>query len=330
MTISSDDRRILVTGSAGFLGGYVVRRLVGNGRMIRRHARTAVHDGRDLGGAVEFVTGDLIDLAACKAAVRGCHVVVHVASSLRGSTSSLFLNNVVAMRRLIAAALNEKVEKFVHISSIAVHGIDHLRRDAVVDERCPLDPCPHLRDPYTFSKIVQEQVAWEAHEKHGLPVTVIRPGVIFGPGRDILAARVGLRLGGVMVRMGGRQRLPYIYVENCAAAIAAAALAPNVSGHSFNVVDDELPTGRRLLRAYRRFGGRVRTIGIPYMAIRPLSWMAERYSSWSQGMIPTVITRYKSDAMWKSLHYSNSRAKELLDWVPETGLQEALRRSLQT
>lgn len=326
---SSQPKRILVTGSAGFLGQHVVRRLLGDGCVVRCQTRTASPNAAVANGQTEFVAGDLIDERACEAAVLGCDVVVHLASSLRGSVSALFLNNVLATRRLIAAALKENVQKFVHISSIAVLGVGHLRRGSVVNEGLPLDPQPHLRDPYTFSKIVQEQVVWESHAKRGLPVIVVRPGVIYGPGRDILAARVGLRLGDVMLRMGGRQKLPYVYVENCARAIAAAAEALDLNGAAVNVIDDELPTGRRLLKAYRRSGGRVRIIGIPGLAIGPLSWLVEKYSAWSNGMIPPVISRYRSDAMWKSLHYGNSRAKELLGWHPEVGLEQAVARTLR-
>ena len=152
--------RILVTGGAGYLGQHVVRRLVHEGRLVRCHARSASQwAGPDAGigggtdGQVEFVAGDLIDEQVCERAVLGCDVVVHVASSLRGSVSALFLNNVVATRRLIAAALKNNVKRFVHVSSIAVQGVGHLPRGSIVDEDCPLEPNPHWRDPYTYSKI---------------------------------------------------------------------------------------------------------------------------------------------------------------------------------
>jgi len=139
-----------------------------------------------------------------------------------------------------------------------------------------LDPLPHLRDPYTYSKICQEQIAWEAWAEYRLPLVVIRPGVIYGPGRDCLGGRVGIRLGKLMVVMGGRQQMPYTHVANCAAAIVRAGTQAGVEGKAFNIVDDELPTGRDLTRQYRSKVGGIRRVVLPRWAVAA----ASRLSVW--------------------------------------------------
>jgi nucleoside-diphosphate-sugar epimerase len=184
-----------------------------------------------------------------------------------------------------------------------------------------------MRDSYTYSKIAEEKVAWEAY-REGLPLVVVRPGVIYGPGRGCLSSRVGLRLGKLMARMGGDQALPYTFVDNCAGAIELTGRTPGVEGEAFNVIDDELPTGRDLLSRYRRAVEPLRVLPIPRWAIMPLSRLCESYHTWSAGQLPSVLTPYKSMAQWKPLRYTNARAKGVLGWEPEIGLVDGLQQTL--
>jgi nucleoside-diphosphate-sugar epimerase len=149
--------------------------------------------------------------------------------------------------------------------------------------------------------------------------------VIYGPGRSLLSSRVGISVGPVLLQIGGSQPLPYCYVENCAAAVKQAGLVPGIEGEVFNVVDDDLPTGGEIVRTLRRHGSRVRPVRIPSRAIGPLSTLYEWYSRWSQGQLPDVITRYKSEAIWKPLWYSNTKAKRRLNWRPKVKTTDGLR-----
>jgi nucleoside-diphosphate-sugar epimerase len=203
-----------------------------------------------------------------------------------------------------------------------------LARNAFLDEECPVDPAGHLRDPYTYSKILQEEIAWEISRAEGLPLVVVRPGVIFGDERGALSHRVGLQLGGLLLRMGGRQRVPFTYVDNCAEAVKLAGLSSGIDGQIFNVVDDDLPTGRQVLRRYRKAGRKFRVVGIPQFATNWLAAFNEWYSARTEQQIPAVLTRYRVQAMWKPLQYSNDRAKQQLGWRPSTSFDEAFKRTM--
>jgi nucleoside-diphosphate-sugar epimerase len=321
-----------LTGATGFLGGRILGQLLDEGMEVRCLVRTDDAADRLRGAAgpgrvdrLEFVRGSLGRINGSDGLLEGCDVVYHAASSLSGAAAGLFANNVVAMRRLVEACGRSGVKRLVLVSSMGVYGTGHLRSGGVVDEQCPLDPAPHLRDPYTYSKVAQEEVAWEAFREGGLPLAVVRPGNIFGPGRDPVTARVGLRVGNFVLRMGGRQAMPYTYVENCARAVLLAGTVPGVEGEAFNVVDDDLPTGRWLLKRYRREVGRLPALGVPRWAIQPLSRSWEWYHRWSHGQLPAVLTRYKSAAMWKPLRYSNAKAKARLGWEPTVGMEEGMR-----
>jgi nucleoside-diphosphate-sugar epimerase len=217
--------------------------------------------------------------------------------------------------------------RFVLVSSLGVHASGGLRAGDVLDEDCPLDPEPHLRDAYTYSKLAQEQAARKACRAGGLPLVVIRPGVIYGPGRDCLSSRVGLRVGGLFVRMGGRQRLPYTFVDNCADALVLAGTVPGVAGEAFNIVDDNPPTGRELLRRYQAVVSPVHGVAVPGWAIGSLSLACEWYHRWSRGLVPAVITPYKSRALWNPLCYSNAKAKARLGWRPLVNFDQGLEQT---
>jgi nucleoside-diphosphate-sugar epimerase len=279
-------------------------------------------------GTLEVVRGSLTRPEFCDRAVAGCDTVYHVAAELNGATAVLFLGNVVATRVLADAAARAGVRRFVLVSSLGVYGTAGIPTGGVLDETCPLDPAAHLRDPYSYSKVAQEKVAWAAYHAGQLPLVVVRPGVIYGPGRDCLTGRVGLRLGRLVVVMGGQQPMPYTHVANCARAVVLAGEAAGVEGQAFNVVDDDLPTGRDLVRRYRAEVGGVRPVTVPRWAIGPLSGLCEWYHRRSRGQLPAVLTRYKSQAMWRPMRYPNARAKQALGWRPEVGLDAGLRETL--
>ncbi len=326
--------RALVTGGTGFLGRRVVAELLCAGATVRCLVRPSSRTDELLDWVapsarprLEFVRGELTHAESCAAAVDGCDTVFHLAAEMSGATAVLFLANVVGTRRLVSAALDAGASRFVLVSSIAVYNTGSLPIGGVVDERCPLDPMPHQRDAYTYSKVRQEEVAWEAHRSQGLPLVVVRPGVIYGPGKDCLGGRVGLRLGRWILVMSGRLAMPYTYVDNCAVAVVRAGVQPGVIGQAFNVVDDEVPTGRELARRYRREIGGIRRLTLPGWAVHAASWLCESYHKRSRGQLPAVLTRYKARAMWRPLRYSNRQARDVLGWAPARGLADGLRES---
>lgn len=325
-----------ITGGSGFLGSRVVRHLIARGLDVHCLVRTnsaaaAVAQSlpSESASRVKFVFGSLGDADACRALAASAPIGYHIASALTGSAAALFGANVLATRELLRAVRASQCQRFVLVSSMAVYGTYELPKDTVLDERCALDPLPQRRDPYAFSKIAQEQVCWAARTEWNLPLVVVRPGIIYGPGRDFLSARVGLKVGALMVRMGGRQRLPYTFVDNCADAVMLAGTEPNVEGESFNVVDDELPTGRELLRERQRCLGRLATIPVPLWAVAPLARCYTAYAKYSKYQVPSVLTPYRAAAQWNALRYSNAKARTRLNWTCRTPLADGLRLTLE-
>lgn len=328
--------KVLLTGATGFLGRRVFRQLLAKGIGVRCAVRAS--SSLDMirgiadqyGQQLDTVTVNLANEGECFHAVSGCEVVLHLAAALSGCTSSLFQNTVVPTRELIRVSADAGAKRFVLVSSLGVYGPQRLRRYAVLDETCPIDESPHLRDAYSYSKIVQEEVAWQTARDTGMALVVLRPGVIYGDERGVLSHRIGLQFGGRLLRMGGRQQVPFVYVENCADGVVRAGLAEDVDGQAFNLVDDNLPTGRQVIRRYRKSGRRLRVIGIPQFAIPWLAWFNEKYARWTEGQIPAVLSGHRIQAMWKPLRYSNEKARRMLAWSPTVDLDTAFERTLST
>ena len=327
--------KILLTGTTGFLGKRVLKQLLREDVDIRCTVRSLqkLDELRTLvepehWSRIEPVEADLSRTAGLADLVRDCDVVIHTAAALSGCASAMFLNTVVPTRALMKAAAEACVGRFVLISSLGVYGPQKLKNHATLDESCPVDALPHARDVYTYSKIVQEEVAQQISREYQLPLVIVRPGVIYGDERGVLSHRVGLQLGGILIRMGGRQRLPFTYVENCAQAIVKAGLVAGVDGEIINVIDDNLPTGREVVKQYRRAGHKLRVVGVPQTAIKWMARFNEWYSRWSKDQIPAVLTEHRAQAMWKPLQYSNAKAKQLLGWTPQVDWESASQRTL--
>ena len=154
------------------------------------------------------------------------------------------------------------------------------------------------------------------------------PAVIFGEGQSLLSSRVGLRLFGLFLHLGGGNRIPLTYVDNCADAVVCAGLTPGIEGRAFCVTDDGLPSSRHLLRRYRREVEPVPFVPVPFPVLRILARANEWYAVRTHGHLPAVFTPYKVDTMWKGHQFPNAEAKRGLGWTPAVPMALALDRTL--
>jgi nucleoside-diphosphate-sugar epimerase len=318
--------KVLVTGSAGFLGTALVRRLLAHGH---RHIRCFMRPGSDHANLdamqveypeaqLEYFFGDLTSGHDAARALEDFALVYHLAAGVRGSAADIFWNSVVGSKRLLEAAKNEKSIRVVLVSSFGVYGVANRRRRSIVDEETPLELHPERRDPYSHGKLRQE--------RYGFELVILRPGVIYGPGGGRFSSRVGLNLPGIFLHIGGRNLLPLSYVDNCAEAIVVAGGHPETAGQAYNVHDDDLPTSRSYLKNYKRQVQRMRSVFVPYFATLAMSHIVERYHRFSRGQFPAILTPYKSASLWKGNRFSNSKLKTI-GWKQLVPTQEALRRA---
>lgn len=335
--IVGPDEIVLVTGAAGFIGKRVVRNLLERGvRRIRCFVRNStsslkLHDLRSEAGVAELdvFCGNLLSPDDCRAATKDVSVVIHLAAG-RGEKSfpDAVLNSVVTTRNLLDACLHSGcIKRFVNVSSFAVYSNTHKPYGNLLDESCPLESRPEVRgDAYTYAKSRQDDIVMQYGRDRGVPHVLIRPGVVYGPGNVAIHGRVGLDTFGIFLHLGGSNRIPFTYVDNCADAIALAALKPAIDGEVFNVVDDDLPTSRQFLRQYKRHVRYFCSLYVPKVLSYALCALWEKYSAWSKGQLPPTFNRSRWNAAWRQTRYSNAKLKNLLQWQPVVSTSEGLRR----
>ena len=332
---------VLVTGSTGFLGSRVVASLLDHGFFnIRCLARQSSDLGRLEGGvsrrhapSVEVIRGNLLSREDCEKATKDVAVVYHLAAgTVEKSFPEAFMSSVITTRNLLDAVLQHGcLKRFVSISSFAVYTNRDKPRRGLLDESCPIEEHAERRgEAYCFAKIKQDELVIEYGRKHAVPYVLVRPGVVYGPGKTGITGRVGSGAFGIFLHLGGSNVIPFTYVDNCADAIVLAGIRNGVDGEVLNVVDDDLPTSRHFLNLYKRHVSPFGSIPVPRLASYLLCSVWEKYSSWSQGQLPPVFNRRAWHAYWKGSRYTNEKVKRLLGWTPRVATTEGLRRYFES
>lgn len=171
----------VVTGGTGFVGGAVIRHLVGAGHHVRALARPG-SDRRLLADLpVEVVDGDLTDDGSLRRPLQGCGWLFHVAAfySLWARDRRLFYDiNVEGTRRILQAAAEAGVSRVVYTSTVGALGIPSDGRPGT--EETPVSLADMVGD-YKRSKFLAEEVA-RGFARQGLPVVIVNPSAPVGPG----------------------------------------------------------------------------------------------------------------------------------------------------
>jgi nucleoside-diphosphate-sugar epimerase len=340
--IIKPDDLVLVTGAPGFIGARLVRVLLDLGF---RNLRCLVRPSSDLtrlngsleqgdnASNIEVIKANLLSKSDCDAITRDAKVIYHLAAGTgTKSFADAFLNSVVTTRNLLDAALHHgSLRRFVNLSSFAVYNNDNQARPGILDETCPIDSRPELRgDAYCFAKVKQDDLVIEYGRKYSLPYVLVRPGVVYGPGKGRIHGRIGIDTFGLFLHLGGLNPIPFTFVDNCAEAIALAGVVKGIEGEAFNVVDDELPSSRQFLKMFKQQVGHFPSIYMPHAASYLLCLAWEKYSAWSQGQLPPVYNRRQWKASWKKTRYPNEKIKSRLGWSPKVSTTDGLKKYFES
>ncbi len=235
--------RIAVTGATGFLGRYLVERLLAQGHQLRCWQRpTSDVSGFDSNPRrLQWLPGDLGDAPAAAELVAGCEAVVHAAlyhpgGGFRGGEGDILEfveRNIVGALRLIEAARAADVGRFVFISSCAVH--EKILSDRPLDETHPTWAASH----YGAHKAAIEQFVHSYGSGQGYPICALRPTGIYGlahPGQQSKWYELVRSVASgepVECRRGGKE----VHAADVARAVEILLLAPDIAGEVYNCYD---------------------------------------------------------------------------------------------
>lgn len=311
------DLSVLVTGASGFIGGQLAERLLqADGARVVATGRRFKNESA-LQGA-ELVRADMRDAATRASLCAGKKIVFHLAAwaGADGQSAEAHAINVDATRALAEAAAQAGAQRFVLISTAAAYGLPS--RDDI-DESVPIDTSQ--ADLYGRTKALGEQAAREVAVRTGLPLTIIRPAMVYGPGSKTWTVGM-LRLvqKGVPLLFGDGSGHSFpVYIDDVLDQIRVAATHPQAVGEAFNVSGPSV-TWAQFLGYYARMSNRrLRRLPMPLAKI-----LAQLNKILHLGL-PLTVDRLQYVS--RHLSFSTEKAERLLGWRQKVSLDEGMQRS---
>ena len=318
--------KVLVTGATGLLGGHVAELLSARGDQVRALVRRS-SDRRHLErlARVELFEGTIDHLDRLVEAVDGMDAIVHCAGLVKArSTDEFFAVNVGGTSNLVQAARGVRgaIKRFVHVSSLEACGPSFDGLPVDVSQESPVTA-------YGRSKLAAEKVVIAAKDQ--LPVTILRPGAIYGP-RDgeILEAFKSIQRGLLPLVDGGRAKGMWIYATDCAAACIRAIEADVPSGRIYFVDNGNGPIDlkRMLADAESALGRRalVRS-SVPVPVLLTVARGLEVIGRLTNR--PVMLTREKANMLLMDWVSSSEDTRRELGWEPQVSWRDGIDRAVR-
>ena len=319
------NRRILVTGATGFLGGAILKRLgaeaLGQGRSLERCAALGAK-------GLDIVQWNLPDRAPNNPKLDQVDAIVHCAglSAPFGRSQAFHSANVLGTQSVLSFALERGVKRFVFVSSPSIYFALSDQLNVPEDMRLP-----RPFTPYAQSKIEAERLVLSAPEVGPI---ILRPRGIYGPGDTALLPRL---LKAASVRplprfRQGRARIDLTFVDDVVDAVLQALTAEQVlEGRAFNVSSGEvLPVSQIVENVCAHAGIVARWRRMPLVPALVAARIAESLALMRSEPREPVATRYGLGLFAYAQSLDISRASNLLGWVPKVSFEEGLARTFDT
>ncbi len=312
--------RVLVTGGSGFLGSHIAEQLSREGHIVRALVRKSSNRKfLEKLDRLEFAEGAVEDADKVHEAMKGVDAVIHSAGLVKARTPDEFrATNVQGTVNLLDAAKKHApgLKRFVFISSLAAVGPSYDGKP-VSGSQAP-NPVTH----YGRSKGDAERLV--RAEKDRLPVTVIRPPLVYGPRDNETFAFFQSVSRGVLPILGdGLNTLSVIYASDAASACVRAIEADVPSGNAYFVDDGTAHVWREALADVEHALGRRARLrfGIPLAVVAAAALGSELYGKFSNKAV--MLTRDKVNEL-KQAHWvcNSDDTRKDLGWKPEVQWRE--------
>ena len=309
-------KRVLITGADGFIGSHLTELLIREGYDVRALVLYNSfnswgwldHCAEDVKGQFEVFAGDVRDPHGVRQAMKGCDAVLHLAALIAipysyHSPDTYVDTNIKGTLNVLQAARDLEVQRVIHTSTREVYGT---ARFVPITEEHPLQG----QSPYSASKIGADQLALSFHASFQTPVCVIRPFNTYGPrqsARAVIPTIISQLAGGLhQVKLGATHPTrDFNYVADTVSGFLAALRSESGTGEVINLGSNfEISIGETAETIAELMGVKMEVLK-EEQRLRPEKSEVER--------------------LWAD----NTKAKNLLNWSPEYGGQEGLRRGLK-
>ena len=315
---------VLVTGATGFVGGNLVRKLIGRGYAVVCLVRSTsdTHSLETL--PVQLLVADLANPAALRNAAKGVETVYHVAGAIKAANREAYLRaNKIGTRRLLETlAEHSGIRRFVHVSSLAAVGPSP---DGIgLNE----DREPNPISWYGESKLESEKEALAFAKV--FQVAILRPSAVYGPGdRETLMLFRMIKRGCLFTPGRFTRRFSLIHVDDLSAALIRAGERDLPSGEVFFVSREEIYTWDEVGRAIaKELGKSYRRIAFPQHIARLAGVAGDLWSSVSGR--PATVNSQKVNELLQPFWLCNpAKARKFLDFEPEIELDKGIRSTVQ-
>jgi len=318
--------KVFITGANGFIGSNFCRHLTAAGWDVSGLVRPA-SDLHFLDGVgIRLVKGDLCDPSSFRIPDGVTHIIhsASVVSDVAGADTcrrNIFdlTRNLVGIIRGSAVALR----RLVYVSTALTLGYG----TADISEEHPGISADFI--PYTRYKILSEQYLLDEHARRGLPVVILRPADVIGPGDRTTSGRLyrEAERGMPLIVGPGRCRFGYTYVGNLCRAAEAALLRDGIEGRAYAVTNDRLPTWGEYLTAVAAGFGKKQRLHIPVWAAFVVARGMEAVHKLRPSYDPK-LTIYRIRRVTTETTYDISRTKAELDYVPDNDFERQVEKTL--
>jgi 2-alkyl-3-oxoalkanoate reductase len=319
--------KVLVTGGTGFTGKALVKRLLDEGhQVVALDYKEGIKTEELRKWGAEVIIGSVTDEDVVRRAVKGVEVVQHLAAAFREmNVPDTYYRevNVEGTRRVLQAAEEAGVRRFIYCSTCGVHG--NVERPPA-DENAPIQPA----DYYQRTKYEAEPVVLEHHRKGPMKCVILRPAAIYGPGDPERFGMIFRRVNKGTFPMFGDGRTLYhpVYVENLVDAHLLVMKDGVGDGEAYLIADEEYYEIETIVRKVAR--ALDKEVRIPHLPVTPVVLVGHIVEKACKpfGITPPIFPR-RVDWYRQNRAFDITKAKRDLGYRPRVGLDEGLRKTAE-